>query len=228
MQQCRVRGVRSVELAVTNLEEAGRFYESVWALRPVEARDGVQLYRGPRLIIISSACIAGRGRARAHRVRCGRPRRRRRASPRDLDGGRAGHRAGGLPPTAAAMASAAWIRTGATSPSCARAPTTRTHRTCRPAAPDRPRQSQRPELRRQLSLSSPRRSAFDRSTRTLRCGFCIATPPSTAPSCSPRPALRRSITSPSRCRTSIPSCAHGPDEGERLSDRVGAGPARAR
>ena len=42
MQQCRVRGVRSVELAVTNLEEAGRFYESVWALRPVEARDGVQ------------------------------------------------------------------------------------------------------------------------------------------------------------------------------------------
>jgi catechol 2,3-dioxygenase-like lactoylglutathione lyase family enzyme len=46
MQQCRVRGVRSVELAVTNLEEAGRFYESVWALRPVEARDGVRLYRG--------------------------------------------------------------------------------------------------------------------------------------------------------------------------------------
>ncbi|MEA2923561.1 MAG: hypothetical protein QOD25_683, partial [Alphaproteobacteria bacterium] len=46
MQQCRVRGVRSVELAVTNLEEAARFYESVWALRPVEARDGVRLYRG--------------------------------------------------------------------------------------------------------------------------------------------------------------------------------------
>ena len=46
MQQCRVRGVRSVELAVTNLEEAGRFYESVWALRPVEAREGVRLYRG--------------------------------------------------------------------------------------------------------------------------------------------------------------------------------------
>src|SRR4051812_29442977 len=46
MQQCRVRGVRSVELMVTNLEEAGRFYESVWALRPVKARDGVRLYRG--------------------------------------------------------------------------------------------------------------------------------------------------------------------------------------
>src|SRR6188768_2579091 len=46
MQQCRVRGVRSVELAATNLEEAGRFYESVWGLRRVEARDGVQLYRG--------------------------------------------------------------------------------------------------------------------------------------------------------------------------------------
>ncbi|MGZ5882711.1 MAG: VOC family protein, partial [Xanthobacteraceae bacterium] len=46
MQQCRVRGVRSVEIAATNLEEAGRFYESVWGLRLVEARDGVQLYRG--------------------------------------------------------------------------------------------------------------------------------------------------------------------------------------
>jgi catechol 2,3-dioxygenase-like lactoylglutathione lyase family enzyme len=46
MQQCRVRGVRSVELAVTNLEEAGRFYERVWGLRPVAARDGAQLYRG--------------------------------------------------------------------------------------------------------------------------------------------------------------------------------------
>jgi catechol 2,3-dioxygenase-like lactoylglutathione lyase family enzyme len=46
MQQCRVRGVRSVEIAATNLEEAGRFYESVWGLRRVEARDGVQLYRG--------------------------------------------------------------------------------------------------------------------------------------------------------------------------------------
>jgi len=46
MQQCRVRGVRSVELAVTNLEEAGRFYESVWGLRPVDARAGVRLYRG--------------------------------------------------------------------------------------------------------------------------------------------------------------------------------------
>ena len=46
MQQCRVRGVRSVELAVTNLEEAGRFYESVWGLRPVATRAGAQLYRG--------------------------------------------------------------------------------------------------------------------------------------------------------------------------------------
>src|SRR6185312_12582343 len=36
----------------------------------------------------------------------------------------------GSPPTAAATASVAAIRTGATSPSCARAPTTRTSRTC--------------------------------------------------------------------------------------------------
>jgi catechol 2,3-dioxygenase len=46
MQQCLVRGVRSVELAATNFEEAGRFYESVWHLDPVAARAGVRLYRG--------------------------------------------------------------------------------------------------------------------------------------------------------------------------------------
>src|SRR5262245_27439070 len=31
-------GVRSVELVATNIEEAGRFYESVWHLAPVAAR----------------------------------------------------------------------------------------------------------------------------------------------------------------------------------------------
>jgi catechol 2,3-dioxygenase-like lactoylglutathione lyase family enzyme/predicted enzyme related to lactoylglutathione lyase len=46
MQQCLVRGVRSVELAATNFEEAGRFYESVWHLEPVATRAGVRLYRG--------------------------------------------------------------------------------------------------------------------------------------------------------------------------------------
>ena len=46
MQQCLVRGVRSVELAATNFEEAGRFYESVWHLDPVAARAGMRLYRG--------------------------------------------------------------------------------------------------------------------------------------------------------------------------------------
>jgi catechol 2,3-dioxygenase-like lactoylglutathione lyase family enzyme len=46
MPQCLVRGVRSVELVATNFEEAGRFYESVWGLRSVEAPDGMRLYRG--------------------------------------------------------------------------------------------------------------------------------------------------------------------------------------
>jgi predicted enzyme related to lactoylglutathione lyase len=46
MPQCVVRGVRSVELVATNFEEAARFYEGVWHLRPVEVRDGVRLYRG--------------------------------------------------------------------------------------------------------------------------------------------------------------------------------------
>ncbi len=46
MSQCLVRGVRSLELVASNFDEAGRFYESVWNLRPVESRNGTRLYRG--------------------------------------------------------------------------------------------------------------------------------------------------------------------------------------
>ena len=55
--------------------------------------------------------------------------------------------------------------------------------------------------------SSPRRSACARSTRMRRCGSCTARAPITRRLFSPRPTSRRSITSPSRCRTSTPSCA---------------------
>jgi catechol 2,3-dioxygenase-like lactoylglutathione lyase family enzyme len=43
---CLVRGVRSVELVATNLDEAARFYESVWNLTPVEARNDARYFRG--------------------------------------------------------------------------------------------------------------------------------------------------------------------------------------
>ena len=43
---CLIRGVRSVELAATNLEEAARFYESVWNLTPVETRNASRYFRG--------------------------------------------------------------------------------------------------------------------------------------------------------------------------------------
>src|SRR6476619_5479649 len=46
MTDCSIRGVRSVELVATNFEEADRFYQEVWHLRPVQARDGARLYRG--------------------------------------------------------------------------------------------------------------------------------------------------------------------------------------
>jgi catechol 2,3-dioxygenase len=36
MPSCLIRGVRSVELATTNFDEAARFYETVWGLEPVE------------------------------------------------------------------------------------------------------------------------------------------------------------------------------------------------
>ncbi len=46
MSSCVVRGVRSVELVATNLDEASRFYETVWNLAPVETRNDSRYFRG--------------------------------------------------------------------------------------------------------------------------------------------------------------------------------------
>jgi len=46
MSSCLVRGVRSIDLVATNLEEASRFYENVWRLEPVEARNDSRYFRG--------------------------------------------------------------------------------------------------------------------------------------------------------------------------------------
>ncbi|MGE0039347.1 MAG: VOC family protein [Xanthobacteraceae bacterium] len=46
MTQCLIQGVRSVEVVASNFEEAGRFYETVWGLRPVPSPDGSRFYRG--------------------------------------------------------------------------------------------------------------------------------------------------------------------------------------
>ncbi|HUD87772.1 MAG TPA: VOC family protein [Xanthobacteraceae bacterium] len=46
MPQCLVRGVRSVELVATNIDEAARFYETVWNLRCVETRNDARYFRG--------------------------------------------------------------------------------------------------------------------------------------------------------------------------------------
>jgi catechol 2,3-dioxygenase-like lactoylglutathione lyase family enzyme len=46
MPQCLVRGLRSIELVATNLDEAARFYEDVWRLRRVEARNDAVYFRG--------------------------------------------------------------------------------------------------------------------------------------------------------------------------------------
>ncbi|HEX4410243.1 MAG TPA: VOC family protein [Xanthobacteraceae bacterium] len=46
MSSCLVRGLRSVELVVSNLEEAANFYETVWNLTPVESRNDSRFFRG--------------------------------------------------------------------------------------------------------------------------------------------------------------------------------------
>ena len=45
MPPCLIRGVRSVDFVVTNLEEAARFYETVWNLEPVETRNDARYFR---------------------------------------------------------------------------------------------------------------------------------------------------------------------------------------
>lgn len=47
MPACLIRGVRSVDLVASNLDEAARFYEGVWALTPVAtARNEARYFRG--------------------------------------------------------------------------------------------------------------------------------------------------------------------------------------
>jgi catechol 2,3-dioxygenase-like lactoylglutathione lyase family enzyme len=46
MPQCLIRAVRSVDLVATNLDEAARFYETVWALAPVGQANDARYFRG--------------------------------------------------------------------------------------------------------------------------------------------------------------------------------------
>jgi catechol 2,3-dioxygenase len=46
MPACPIRGVRSVELVASNLDEAARFYETVWNLAPVAASNKARYFRG--------------------------------------------------------------------------------------------------------------------------------------------------------------------------------------
>jgi catechol 2,3-dioxygenase-like lactoylglutathione lyase family enzyme len=46
MPPCPIRGLRSVELVATNLDEAARFYETVWGVAPIAQRNDAQYFRG--------------------------------------------------------------------------------------------------------------------------------------------------------------------------------------
>ena len=61
MASCLIRGVRSIELVASNLEEASRFYETVWRLAPVATRNDSRYFRAT-WPTMCSACIAVRDR----------------------------------------------------------------------------------------------------------------------------------------------------------------------
>jgi catechol 2,3-dioxygenase len=46
MPECLVRAVRSIDLAASNVEEAARFYETVWNLQPVATGNDARFFRG--------------------------------------------------------------------------------------------------------------------------------------------------------------------------------------
>jgi catechol 2,3-dioxygenase len=46
MPDCLIRGLRSADLAATNLEEASRFFETVWGLMPVAQNHDTHYFRG--------------------------------------------------------------------------------------------------------------------------------------------------------------------------------------
>ena len=193
MPECLVRGVRSIDLVATNFEEAARFYETVWNLdagrvgrdarifsrhrRPITTSLGLLSRPQPAVVrIVFDVADRRRGRHAAPGGRRRRPRRSRAPAA--------------LAAPAAATASAARIPTAAISPSCAIAPTIAdVAGPARPPAPDRARQSQRARFRRQPAFFTNDARLSRRSTRTRRCGSCIAPAPSTPRSCSPRPIM---------------------------------------
>ena len=132
MSQGVIRGVRSVELVATNFDEAAKFYEGVWGLRPVESPEGTRLFRGtgayhhilglhrgaaPAVIRIAFDVADPQGVDALHRA--------------VVASGAASGAPAQLSATGGGYGSAARIRTAATSFSCPVAPTTPTRRTSR-------------------------------------------------------------------------------------------------
>ena len=208
MPQCVVRGVRSVELVAPNFDEAERFYEGVWHLRSVEARDGVRLYRGtgayhhilglhrgarPALVRIVFD-VADRSSVDAlHRAvaAAGGPV----GAPAELAGDGGGYGFGCKDPDGRNLAFVTGCADHADSKD----------------QPDRPRK---------IAHVNLNTSDFDGSLRffTQTLGFrhidenaplwsCAAPAAITRRLCSPGPISPPSITSRSRCPTSIRSCA---------------------
>ena len=149
-------------------------------------------------------CPARRG---TDRLRCCRPAASTRCTGRSQRPAASPERRHHSPPPAAAMVSAARTPTAAISLSSATSPIMPMPTT---SPTGRARSSMSISMRGTSTPAlpfSPMRSAFASSTTMRRYGSCIAPIPITPRSCSPRPACRRSTTSPSTCRNSIRSCA---------------------
>ena len=180
--------------------------KSVWRLAPVEtARNDARYFRGTGGYHHVLGLHGGTQPARrAHRVRCRRPRRRRRAAC-------AIAAAGGKPSAPAKLtAPGGGYGFGCKDPDgrnlafvCDAADHADTADKRRPAAQDRPCQSQRPRFRCEPRLLH-RRARLSRHRRQRAAVVsALRQHRSLLDRAGARPTSRRSITSPSRCRTSI-------------------------
>ena len=229
---CFIRGVRSVELVATNFEEAAKFYEGVWGLRPVDVARGTAAVSRHRSLPPHPRPASRRAAgAAAHRVRRGGPPGRRRLHRAVVASGcRNVARAG----AACHRRRRLWLRLqGSGRPQPRFRDRMRGSRrragSAGPAAQDRARQSQQPATSMRASGSSPTTLGLRQIDENAPLWFLHCDGPRSlvdrARQDQPADPQSRRLRD---ARLRLRHARHRADEGQRLSRRVGSRDATGR